>query len=94
MRGTIIFIASEGRLKAILGVMKGSHRRAHPSDFYTKTEPAALRIFDTFGKTTFATLSANSGHHQVRASMQGKPKQVRAYETTSEPSTRGVVDIT
>jgi hypothetical protein len=37
---------------------------------------------------------ANSGHHQVRASMQGKPKQVRAYETTPEPSTRGVVDIT
>ena len=37
---------------------------------------------------------ANSGHHQARASMQGKPKQVRAYETTPEPSTRGVVDIT
>ena len=31
---------------------------------------------------------------QARASMQGKPKQVRAYETTPEPSTRGVVDIT
>jgi hypothetical protein len=29
-----------------------------------------------------------------RASMQGKPKQVRAYETTPEPSTRGVVNIT
>jgi hypothetical protein len=38
--------------------------------------------------------SANSGHHQARTSMQGKPKQVRAYETTPEPSARGVVDIT
>ena len=25
--------------------------------FYTKTAPAILRIFDTFSKTTFATLS-------------------------------------
>jgi hypothetical protein len=51
--------------------------------------------------------AANSGHHQVRASMQGKPKRVgrrsnwnkigkhgHAYEPTPEPSTRGVVDIT
>jgi hypothetical protein len=30
-----------------------------PSDLYTKSAPAALRIFDTFGKTTFATLSGN-----------------------------------
>jgi hypothetical protein len=50
---------------------------------------------------------ANSGHHQVRASMQGKAKRVgrrsnwnkigkhgHAYEPTPEPSTRGVVDIT
>jgi hypothetical protein len=49
----------------------------------------------------------NSGHHQVRASMQGKPKLGRrsnwnkigkhghGYEPTPpEPSTRGVVDIT
>ena len=28
-----------------------------PSDLYTKTAPAALRIFETFGKATFATLS-------------------------------------
>jgi len=27
------------------------------SDLYTKIAPAALRIFDTFGKTTIATLS-------------------------------------
>src|ERR1700730_11598981 len=32
-------------------------RRRGPSDPYTKTASAALRIFDTFGKTTFATLS-------------------------------------
>jgi hypothetical protein len=32
-------------------------RRWGPSDFYMKTAPAALRIFDTFSKTTFATLS-------------------------------------
>jgi hypothetical protein len=51
--------------------------------------------------------SNDSGHHQVRASMQGKPKRVggrsnwnkigkhgHAYETTPEPSTRGVVEIT
>ena len=48
-----------------------------------------------------------SGDHQVRASMQGKPKRVgrrsnwnkigkhgHAYETTPEPSTPNVVDIT
>jgi hypothetical protein len=35
-----------------------------------------------------------AGHHQVRASVQCKPKQVQTYETTPEPSTRGVVDIT
>jgi hypothetical protein len=29
---------------------------------YTKTASAALRIFDTFGKTTFATLSALLRH--------------------------------
>jgi hypothetical protein len=34
-----------------------SLRRRGPSDIYTKTAPAALRIFDTFGKTTFATAS-------------------------------------
>jgi hypothetical protein len=34
-----------------------SVRRGGPSDFYTKNAPAALRIFDTFCKTTFATLS-------------------------------------
>ena len=35
-----------------------------------------------------------ASYHQARASMQGKPKQVLTYETTPEPSTRGVVDIT
>jgi len=30
---------------------------AYEFSVYTKTAPAALRIFDTFGKTTFATLS-------------------------------------
>ena len=37
-------------------------RRRGPSDPYTKTASAALRIFDTFGKTTFATLSAPLRH--------------------------------
>src|SRR5580704_7699378 len=36
-----------------------SVRRRGPSDLYTKTARTALRIFDAFGKTTFATLSAN-----------------------------------
>ena len=39
-----------------------SVRRRGPSDLYTKTARTALRIFDTFGKTTFATLSAQNGH--------------------------------
>jgi hypothetical protein len=39
-----------------------SVRRRGPSDLYTKTARTALRIFDTFGKTTFATLSAPFGH--------------------------------
>jgi len=34
-----------------------SVRRWGPSDIYTKTAPAALRIFDAFCETTFATLS-------------------------------------
>src|ERR1700722_17896479 len=38
-----------------------SVRRRGPSDLYTKTARTALRIFDTFGKTTFAKLSAQSG---------------------------------
>jgi hypothetical protein len=53
-------------------------RRRGPSDPYTKTASAALRIFDTFGKTTFATLSANCRHkssscppnHRTRPSEQ------------------------
>jgi endonuclease III-like uncharacterized protein len=36
-------------------------RRCGPSGFYTKTAPTALRIFDTFSKTTFATLSVKNG---------------------------------
>ena len=39
-----------------------SARRWGPSDLYTKTAPTALRIFDTFCKTTFATLSALFRH--------------------------------
>src|SRR6201989_1038943 len=39
-----------------------SLRRRGPSHLYTKTEPAALGNFDTFCKTTFATISANTGH--------------------------------
>ncbi len=59
------------------------------------------------GKRRLCTAHANSRHHQVRASMQGKPKRVgrrsnwnkigkhgHAYEPTPEPSTRGLVDIT
>src|ERR1700742_2092690 len=38
-----------------------SLRRRGPSHLYTKTEPAALGNFDTFCKTTFATISATSG---------------------------------
>src|SRR5580704_10350762 len=44
-----------------------SVRRRGPSDLYTKTARTALRIFDTFGKTTFATLSAQSGHRLLGA---------------------------
>jgi hypothetical protein len=40
-------------------------RRRGPSDLYTKTAPAALRIFETFRKTTFATLSANRRHPKL-----------------------------
>jgi hypothetical protein len=45
-------------------------RRRGPSDPYTKTASAALRIFDTFGKMTFATLSALSGHADVAVACQ------------------------
>jgi hypothetical protein len=36
---------------------------ACPANLYTKN--ASLRIFDTFSKTTFATLSANNRHQPV-----------------------------
>jgi hypothetical protein len=35
--------------------------RRGPSDIYKKNAPAVFRIFGTFGKTTFATLSARRG---------------------------------
>jgi len=35
--------------------------RRGPSDIYKKNAPAVFRIFGTFGKTTFATLSARTG---------------------------------
>ena len=44
-----------------------SARRRGPSDPYTKTAPAALGIFDTFCKATFATISAQSGHIDMSA---------------------------
>jgi hypothetical protein len=49
-----------------------SVRRRGPSDLYTKTARTALRIFDTFGKTTFATKSANNGlmHRSKQISIQ------------------------
>jgi hypothetical protein len=37
------------------------HEAIDDSDNLTKNAPAALRIFDTFSKTTFATLSAKTG---------------------------------
>ena len=37
-------------------------RRRGPSDHCTNNAPAALRIFDTSCKTTFATQSARTGH--------------------------------
>src|SRR6202166_2832894 len=43
-------------------------RRRGPSDPYTKTASAALRIFDTFGKTTFATLSRAKRTSRFQAS--------------------------
>jgi hypothetical protein len=42
-----------------------SLRRWGPSDLYTKSAPVALRIFDTFGKTTFATLSPGERHRKT-----------------------------
>ncbi len=41
-------------------------RRGGPSDHYTKSAPAALRIFDTSCKTTFATQSANKRNRTDR----------------------------
>jgi hypothetical protein len=49
-----------------------SVRRGGPSDLYTKTAPAALRIFDAFGKTTFATLSPRKQTSSPRPAMSQK----------------------
>jgi hypothetical protein len=48
---------SDSLSRAIEVADEFSVRRWGLSDLYMKTAPAALRIFDTFGKTTFATLS-------------------------------------
>src|ERR1019366_2404794 len=53
--------------------------RLGPSDLYTKNAPAALRIFDTFGKTTFATISATSRHRHLidhLVSARGKEREI------------------
>jgi hypothetical protein len=51
-------------------------RRWGPSDHYTKDAPAALRIFDISGKTTFATLSRVKRTSQLRApKSENDPKQ-------------------
>jgi hypothetical protein len=50
-----------------------SVRRRGPSDLYTKNAPAALRIFGTFGKTTFATLSALKRTWATRFYISGDP---------------------
>jgi hypothetical protein len=44
-----------------------------PSNLYTKNAPAALRIFDTFSKATFATLS---GQKQTCFSKPTKRKRL------------------
>src|ERR1700722_9283515 len=44
-----------------------SVRRRGPPDLYTKNARTALRIFDTFGKTTFATLSGADRKWRFRA---------------------------
>jgi hypothetical protein len=41
--------------------------RRGPSDLYTKNAPAALGIFDTLCKTTFATISAQLRHSAMSA---------------------------
>ena len=62
-----------------------SVRRRGPSHLYTKTEPAALRNFDTFCKTTFAT---KSGAKQTFAS--GMKKETMAPVTWPRPTRAGV----
>src|ERR1700688_4497132 len=55
-------------------------RRRGPSDPYTKTASAALRIFDTFGKTTFATLSREEQTSKIcclRSTSTGTRRVVR-----------------
>ena len=53
-----------------------SLRRRGPSDIYTKTAPAALRKFDAFCKTTFATVSS-----ELRTSMLVRLCQQRTHAT-------------
>ena len=48
-----------------------SLRRRGPSHLYTKTEPAALGNFDTFCKTTFATISGTFRTSRRHLSMSG-----------------------
>jgi hypothetical protein len=44
-----------------------SARRKSPSGLYAKNPPAALRIFETSRKATFAILSAQSGGTALRS---------------------------
>ena len=68
-----------------------SVRRRGPSHLYTKTEPAALRNFDTFCKPTFSTKSALFGLNEMsESSPQCVQSESRRFKLNRQPATSTV----
>jgi hypothetical protein len=69
-------------------------RRRGPSDPYTKTASAALGIFDTFGKTTFARLSGvkQTSHFKGVTTVFEPERTLAQGEPTSTSACSGEVD--
>ena len=68
-------------------------RRWGPSDIYTKTAPAALRIFAAFCETTFATLLVTNGSIPARAARLYYPQEQTSSGCADQLSPPPIPDV-